>query len=227
VLPSPRAACCAIALALALAACARTSGELSDSTRSLADSSALVRGESPANVPDAVPTGTPAASGEELPPDDCPVDSSARHESPGDLVREFVRRDAEGPMERPELAAGWESSAVTCVERLSSDHYEVIGRYSVETLNEASAVARYVVRRTRLFRLGFDEAGTLTHLVADSAEWADTVVAVRTSLGWRLNRFSAGAHRLPGWALTELTTLPPEERARLERLARQLQAGGA
>ena len=147
----------------------------------------------------------------------CPMDTVFRHQDPSALVEEFVRRDAEGPMEREDLARAWEAGAVSCVERTSSDDYEIITRYEVTPLAIARDTARFVVRRDRAYSVRFDPRLARRRLIRDAASIADTMTVVRGSYGWRIDALRAGAHRLPERALTELE-LVPAERARLERL---------
>jgi hypothetical protein len=150
---------------------------------------------------------------------DCAVDSSARHEDPVALVEEFVRRDAEGPFEREDLARAWLASAVSCPGRLTSNHYEVIDNFSVDAGPRSRDSAQVLVRRFRLFDVARDESGRATELVPAPGTWIDTVVVVRTTLGWRIHDIAAGAHRFPGLAASELQRLSGPDRRILDSLA--------
>lgn len=147
---------------------------------------------------------------------DCPIDTVPRHSDPVALVEEFVRRDAQGPFEREDLAREWHDGALTCIERNTSDDYEVIIAFRVEPLESRDDTARVLVHRTRAFKL--DQDRTRTRLVDAPAEWTDTVVVVRTPWEWRIDRLHPGAHRLPARALQELRGLSAADSARLRAL---------
>ena len=149
---------------------------------------------------------------------DCQMDTVPRHEDPVALVEEFVRRDAEGPFEREDIARAWEAGAFACLERSSSDHYEVITAFRVEPLDRRVDTARVVVRRTRAFTVTWDSAGRAPELTPSPASWVDTAVVIRTRFGWRIDRIHAGAHRLPSRALGELSPLSAADSARLRRI---------
>ncbi|HEX5831615.1 MAG TPA: hypothetical protein VFY16_11585 [Gemmatimonadaceae bacterium] len=152
------------------------------------------------------------------------MDTTFRHTDPLALVEEFVRRDAEGPFEREDIARAWHVGALRCVERNTSDHYEVITAFHVEPLSRRPDTARVLVTRTRVFELGWNATGERPQLAPARAEWTDTVVVVHTRYGWRIDRLHAGAHRLPSRALSELTNLSPADRAQLERLASRVES---
>jgi len=157
---------------------------------------------------------------------DCPTDAVFRHPDPVALVEEFARRDAEGPLERDDVARAWHDNALTCAGRNTSDHYEVITAFYVEPvtlehLRRRADTTMVLVRRTRAFELGWDSAGRTPRLVPTPRDWTDTVVVVRTRYGWRIDRLHAGAHRFPSRALGELTKLKAADRVRLQRLGRR------
>jgi hypothetical protein len=147
---------------------------------------------------------------------DCPIDTLPRHADPVALVEEFVRRDAEGPFEQEDLAREWHDAALTCIERNTSDDYEVIVAFRVEHLDTQGDTARVLVHRTRAFQVERDS--TNARLIAAPAEWTDTVVVVRTPWEWRIDRVRSGAHRLPARALQELRGLSSADSARLRAL---------
>lgn len=155
---------------------------------------------------------------------DCAVDTAARHTDPVGLVEEFVRRDAEGPFEREDIARAWHASAVTCVDRASSDHYEIISAFRVTAGPRTRDSARVFVTRERLFRVSRDQTGKATALIPARATWVDTVLVLRTTLGWRIHDIDGGAHRLPSRARHELPDLVAADRRRLDSLA--MQPGG-
>ena len=164
-------------------------------------------------------TASPGADGELTSrgwDSDCPIDTLPRHADPVDLVEEFIRRDAEGPFEREDLAREWHDAALTCIERNTSDDYEVIVAFRVEHLDTRGDTARVLVHRTRAFLVERD--GAQTTLIDAPAEWTDTVIVVRTPWEWRIDRLHAGAHRLPARALQELRGLSSADRARLRAL---------
>ena len=142
-----------------------------------------------------------------------------RHTDPAGLVEEFVRRDAEGPFKREDLARAWHDGARTCMERNTSSHYEVITAFSVAPLQQQADTARFLVRRSIAYTVGWDASGAVPHLVPAQGERTDTIAVVRTPYGWRIDRLHAGAHRLPSRALAELRRLSAEDQAALHRLA--------
>lgn len=146
------------------------------------------------------------------------MDTVFRHTDPLALVEEFVRRDAEGAFEREDIGRAWHDGALSCVERNTSDAYEIITAFRVEPLSQRPDTTLVQVTRARVFELGWDATGERPHLVPARAEWIDTVVVVHTRYGWRIDWLHAGAHRLPSRALDELTNLTPADRAQLERL---------
>ena len=148
----------------------------------------------------------------------CASDTSFRHTDPVGLVEEFVRRDAEGPFEREDIALAWHEGALDCTARDSSDHYEVITAFRVEPMALGDDSARVLIHRRRAWVVGADSAGA-RRLEPSPAEWTDTVLVVRASHGWRIHRIRPGAHRLPARALAELPSLPAGDRAALERAA--------
>jgi hypothetical protein len=182
--------------------------------------------DSPANAPRestaAVPKRLPVAAGKS----DCPADRVYRHPDPVSLVAEFARRDADGRLERDEVARAWHDHALTCVARSTSDHYEVITAFYVEPLSVKPLPRRrtdttaVLVRRTRAYEVGWDSAGRAPRLVPALGDWIDTVVVVRTRYGWRIDRLKAGAHRFPSRALVELTKLKEADRELLHRLGK-------
>ena len=150
---------------------------------------------------------------------DCPVDSAARHADPMALVEEFVRRDAEGPFEREDIAQAWRASALSCVERAASDHYEVIQGFRVAAGSRRGDTAFAYVSRDRLFELERGPGQNGASLRPAPGTWVDTVLVVRTTLGWRIHEIRGGAHRLPGVARGELRDLRSEDRRVLDSLA--------
>lgn len=158
------------------------------------------------------------AEAAEGPGTDCPMDTTARHADPVALVEEFVRRDAEGPFERDDLSNAWHDAALTCVERRTSDQYEVITAFRVEELDRYADSVRVLVHRTRALEIAWDSTGRVPELLPSAATWLDTVLVVQTRFGWRIDRFHAGAHRLPGRALGELSGLNAADSARLQQL---------
>ena len=150
---------------------------------------------------------------------DCPVDSAARHDDPLALVEEFVRRDAEGPFEREDVARAWYAGALSCVERATSDHYEVIRGVRVAAGPQWGDSSVVYVTRDRLYYPKYDDAGRIIALEPAPEEWTDTVLVLRTTLGWRIHEISGGAHRLPAVARGELLHLEPAYTQSLDSLA--------
>jgi hypothetical protein len=101
-----------------------------------------------------------------------------------------------------------------------TDRYEVITAFRVRAGPRTADGAIVYVERTRAYVVerGPGEGGA--RLVDAAGAWTDTVRVGRTPRGWRIVRLAAGAHRLPGVALGELTRLPEADRARLRRLPR-------
>lgn len=152
--------------------------------------------------------------------DDCSsgIDTVGRHAEPIALVREWVRRNAEGALDADSAQSEWEANAVTCIDRLSTDFAEVLARYDVDSLDVTGDTARAVIRYERAFSYRWDSAGTTKYLVPDSTRYADTAVIVRTRYGWRLDQIAPGLHELPAAALRS-PALDSADRERLRVLA--------
>lgn len=147
---------------------------------------------------------------------DCPTDTTFRHDDPVALAEEFVRRDAEGPMEREDLAREWHRGALLCARSDRADHVEVITTFRVAAGLRRADTAWVHVERTRAYVV--DDSAAQPRLVAAPATWTDTVVMRQTRFGWRIARHAPGAHWLPGRALYELPRLSEADRARLRTL---------
>ena len=157
----------------------------------------------------------------------CERDTVARHDDPKALVEEWVRRDAEGPMEPRSLADAWIANALSCIEAATSDHGEVITDYAVTPLEARADSARFLVRRRREYRVELDSARA--RLVPDQRQWTDTVVVVRLGRqGWRIAKLSGGVHALPGVAISAFGAWSAADSAALEDLAARTRwaAGG-
>jgi hypothetical protein len=96
--PPARATLRAVAV-VALAACTGANDE-----RTSADASS-------ASARDSITAGPTRATAT---PDTCAPDTAFRHDDPVALVEEWVRRDAEGPMERADVAEAWAAGALVC-----------------------------------------------------------------------------------------------------------------
>jgi hypothetical protein len=159
----------------------------------------------------------------------CPRDTVARHEDPQALVEEWVRRDAEGPMEPQPLADAWIANALSCIEAATSDYGEVITAYAVAPMEIRRDSARFLVRRQREYRVELDSA--MARLVRDQRQWTDTVHVVRLGRqGWRIAEVSGGVHALPGFALSTFGSWSAADSAALADLAaraRRATDGGA
>jgi len=157
-----------------------------------------------------------------VPLPDCPKDTLARHGDPVALVREFVARDAAGRALTP---GDWHFGALLCLETATSDQIAIITAYTVTPLTTADDSAQVLVQYARHSIVGWDASGTQMHLAPALGEVVDTVVLLRTRLGWRIARIDGGAHLLPKTALDSLgprLTVPDRD-----TLAHLIAGGGA
>src|SRR5262245_59391795 len=76
-------------------------------------------------------------------PNDCGADTIPVHNDPVALVRAFVDYDTSG--KRLDDNDHWGAGAVTCIERLGSDVFGVVTRYSLEPLTVTNDSARVLV----------------------------------------------------------------------------------
>jgi hypothetical protein len=206
-------------VAVLTAGCSRTGKAPQDSTGAAA---ADARGTGAGADAAGTPLATEDVAG-------CPRDTVARHEDPQSLVEEWVRRDAEGPMEPQPLADAWIANALSCIEAATSDHGEVISTYAVAPLEIGVDSARFLVRRQREYRVELDSARA--RLVRDQRQWTDMVEVVRLGRqGWRIAELSGGVHALPGFALSTFGSWSAADSAVLVDLAaraRRATDGGA
>ena len=145
---------------------------------------------------------------------DCPADTTAIHDAPGPLVREYVRRDAADSLQ----TLRWGDGALTCVERASSDDYVVVLSSRVDSVQQTRDSARFLVHYDQAYTLAWDSTGTRSSLVPARRELIDTVVVLRTRKGWRIDILDGGAHRSAAGA-GHAYHLSDVDRLRLDSLA--------
>ena len=205
-----------LATLVILASACRAAGEDAPGSPSTSDAAAPERQAATGTSPRPLATEDAGA---------CQRDTVARHADPRGLVEEWVRRDAEGPMERQDFADAWSASALSCVGVATRGHREVISEYAVAPLDVGLDSARFLVVRQREYRVELDAARA--RLVRDRQRWTDTVLVVRLGpQGWRIAKLAGGMHALPGVALSRFEGWSAADSASLAALAARTRGSG-
>jgi hypothetical protein len=146
--------------------------------------------------------------------EDCGFAERQGHPDPGPLIDEYLERDAQ----RAAVAVDeWFEGAVLCPDHEGGpDMYGLASGYTTRHLPSTDTTAAAIVTTRRLGYVEFPGGGG-SQLVIDTAITMDTVRAVRTPFGWRIDgpAFRLAVH--PGSPLAR-SHLSADDRARLAPL---------
>lgn len=146
--------------------------------------------------------------------EDCGFAERQGHPDPDPLIDEYLERDAR----RAEVDIDeWFDGAVLCPgQEGGPDMYGLVAGYTTRHLPGTDTTAAAVVTTRRLGYVGFSGAG-VPKLVIDTATTVDTVRALRTPFGWRIDgpAFRLAVH--PDSPLAQ-SHLSADDRARLAPL---------
>ena len=122
---------------------------------------------------------TPAYLSEE-----CGLVRVQTHPDPDSLIAEYLRRDAT----RAEADVDdWSKGAVACPgEEGGPDMFSLAADYRTRGVQRSDSVVAVEVTTRRLGSVGFDSAGR-AFMKVDTSTMRDTVRAIRTPFGWRID----------------------------------------
>ena len=166
-------------VAIVLSACAGTADEASDPTPESAPPLPAV--DSVSALAHAAPDLAPTPWYDE---EDCGFVRVQTHPDPDSLIAQYLRRDAT----RAEVQVDeWFASAVACPDHEGGpDMYGLAAGYETRGVERADSVVAVEVTTRQLGSVGFDSAGQ-AELFIDTATVRDTVRALQTPFGWRID----------------------------------------